>query len=613
MLRRLYGPIAVTFALPFVALAGCSAPEQAPRAVLPEPGRIPSTAPLPETSPERLRFVVLSDRTGGERAHVFERAVEQVNLLQPDIVMCVGDLIEGYSAEAATVNGQWDELERIVSELDAPFFYTVGNHDISNRDMAAIWRERRGSPYYHFVYADTLFLVLNTEQRHFEGGYDPQAVYAEKAIGANPGVRHTFVFMHQPVWHADAAWWRRIERALEARPYTVFAGHRHQYAKSEAAGGVYYRLGTTGGGSSLSGPTMGSMDHFVWVTLNDEGPVVTNVLLDGLLPDDVATEESLQLVDRLREGLWVTPVTALTPEKGWCTLHVANPLEKPLVFKVALTARGINVGPAFAEEVIAPGEIKELPFWFGASESSPDGPTGIAEINWSAVLTGEDGKARDISGVLRVGMEPERACLPATSDVKVDGDLSEWGKLRYSCEKPMQIKFEPATWTGPSDCSFEFDTRYDDEFVYIALRVRDDVNLFSPKSLPWSQDGVEVRVNIDPWTHGKEPDKNRPSPRLLFGLSGGKTVDEMVYFRRNSMPEGTQAVCLGTEDGHVTEIAIPVAHMNAATGGDWHTFQLSVTVDDYDDPKQPGAQLWWQPDPGSPQGYVGSGTFVKRK
>ena len=136
-------------------------------------------------------------------------------------------------------------------------------------------------------------------------------------------------------------------------------------------------------------------------------------------------------------------------------------------------------------------------------------------------------------------------------------------------------------------------------------------NLFSSKSLPWSQDGVEVRVNIDPWTHGKEPDKKRPSSRLLFGLSGGKTVEEMVYFRKARMPKGTQAVCLATEDGHVTEIAIPVSYMDAATGGAWHTFQLSVTVDDYDDPKTPGAQLWWRPDPVSPTGYIGSGAFVK--
>jgi hypothetical protein len=52
-------------------------------------------------APGDFQFAVVSDRTGGHRARVFSRAVEQLNLLQPEFVVSVGDLIEGYSNDRA--------------------------------------------------------------------------------------------------------------------------------------------------------------------------------------------------------------------------------------------------------------------------------------------------------------------------------------------------------------------------------------------------------------------------------------------------------------------------------------------------------------------------------
>ena len=48
-------------------------------------------------TPDSFQFGVVSDRTGGHRPGVFDQAMDKINLLQPEFVMCVGDLIEGYS------------------------------------------------------------------------------------------------------------------------------------------------------------------------------------------------------------------------------------------------------------------------------------------------------------------------------------------------------------------------------------------------------------------------------------------------------------------------------------------------------------------------------------
>jgi hypothetical protein len=48
-------------------------------------------------------------------------------------------------------------------------------------------------------------------------------------------------------------------------------------------------LATTGGGSSLSGVKDGKFDHFVWVTMTAQGPVLANLMLDGVKPKTVRT------------------------------------------------------------------------------------------------------------------------------------------------------------------------------------------------------------------------------------------------------------------------------------------------------------------------------------
>jgi len=48
-------------------------------------------------NPDNFQFAIVADRTGGHRPGVFADAVEKLNLLKPEFVMSIGDLIEGYS------------------------------------------------------------------------------------------------------------------------------------------------------------------------------------------------------------------------------------------------------------------------------------------------------------------------------------------------------------------------------------------------------------------------------------------------------------------------------------------------------------------------------------
>lgn len=258
----------------------------------------PWTGRTPNAAADQFQFAVVSDRTGGHREKVFSRAVHQVNLLQPEFVLSVGDLIEGYTLKEDVITAEWDQFDGFVKKFEMPFFYVPGNHDLTNKTMVAKWGERYGKRYYHFVYHNTLFLCLNSEnpQSSGMGTIDPeQQEWVKKTCEANKGVRWTFVCLHKPIWTAkdlDKNGWAAVEKALAGMKYTVFCGHVHRYQVFERNGMKYYQLATTGGGSRLRGPEYGEFDHVAWVTMKKDRPLIANVMVDGILPADLSVPDT---------------------------------------------------------------------------------------------------------------------------------------------------------------------------------------------------------------------------------------------------------------------------------------------------------------------------------
>ena len=286
-------------------------------------GKRPWTSLETLDSDDRFHFAIVTDRTGRERLNVFGPAMETVNLLQPSFVVSVGDLIEGYTKDRTQLKKEWDELDSFVRELDAPFFYTAGNHDYSNQVMADIWRERYGTSYYSFLYKNVLFVVLNSglfDRKGVSGHSQRRGPWEEEqkqqlgwlagTLQKHSDVRWTFLLMHRPYWRfgwkrtknppSDGPWprykdvvpeWVEVENMLQDRDYTAFAGHMHTYEfESDQVGPHKHEkisLATTGGISSMRGVEYGEFDHFVWVTMTEDAPVIANVLLDGILPKDI--------------------------------------------------------------------------------------------------------------------------------------------------------------------------------------------------------------------------------------------------------------------------------------------------------------------------------------
>ncbi|QVL31300.1 metallophosphoesterase [Telmatocola sphagniphila] len=267
----------------------------------------PWTSLTPNVAADQFQFAIVSDRTGGHRKGVFSKAVHQVNLLQPAFVMSVGDLIEGARQEEMN-RTQWDEFDKYARQFAMPFFYCAGNHDGDNKVKAEVWKERLGKAYYHFLYGDCLFLVLNSNDLGINapvpaaagvrgpriGFGKEQLQYVEKTLKDNAKVRWTFVFMHHPVWAArdlTENGWLEFEKLFANRQYSTFCGHEHTFRKFIRNERSYYQLATTGGVSSMRGIEYGEFDQIAWVTMKKDGPVIAQVALEGILKDDLTKIE----------------------------------------------------------------------------------------------------------------------------------------------------------------------------------------------------------------------------------------------------------------------------------------------------------------------------------
>jgi hypothetical protein len=284
-----------------------------------ESGPRPWTGEHFDAAADKFTFAIFADITGGERDGVFDVAVAQLRLLRPEFIVNVGDLIEG-ADDRAEVDRQWDVFEERAGKTRAPVFYVGGNHDLLGAKLQQAWGDRLGPSYYHFVYKDTLFLVLDTEDHSperlaemaelrrqafriaDERGWDAfdetdyaklpenpagnisaeQSAYFLEAIAANPEVRHTFLFMHKAPWlREDLETFATIEAALADRPYTVFHGHEHGYRYEQRHGRDYIQLATSGG--VFLPENGGAFDHLVWVTVDGQQVDIATLKMSGIL------------------------------------------------------------------------------------------------------------------------------------------------------------------------------------------------------------------------------------------------------------------------------------------------------------------------------------------
>ena len=272
------------------------------------PERMPIVERPFSDDPDKFTFAIIGDKTGGglDKWPVFDRAIDEINILKPDFAIMVGDLIQGDTTDIKQLTAEWKEFWDHQSDLIVPFLPLPGNHDITNRVMYDYWEKHIGLTYSAFTYKNCLFLLLNTEEWHTNSGEwtnwfgEEQIEYVKSQLAQHKDVRHTFVLLHRPLWLQKHSGWEEIEAALGERAYTVFAGHYHRLTLHTRNDRRYFVLGATGGGFTPQAVReYGAFDHYSLVTVDDEEVNVAIIEPGNIHPADLSTAAFKNTVSNL--------------------------------------------------------------------------------------------------------------------------------------------------------------------------------------------------------------------------------------------------------------------------------------------------------------------------
>ena len=582
-------------------------------------------------SPRNFQFAIVTDRTGGVRDGIFEDAIRKLNLLQPEFVMSVGDLISGYTQKPDLILQEWKEFFGLVARLKMPFFFVPGNHDLSNAVEHKFWEQLVGKKYYFFTYGDVLFLCLNSDDPTAKIG-DEQIAYFDKVLKDHTGVRWTLVFLHRPLWVGDTGTfeqnpatydgtgWGKFEQLLQGRPYTVFAGHLHAYTKQVRHDRNYITLATTGGGSALRGAeNYGEFDHVAWVTMTDEGPVLANLALSGIWDENLRTTDTARLVAKvLHNSIEADPViTDPVPFTSATTqLRLTNDADIPLKLKISFESNPLlEVSPAAIEKTLQPNSVDLV----DVSVTAPhvNHPLQLQNnplrLHWSSVEEPEGIRKIELSGERAVEVFSPFICPTPATSIQVDGNLEEWTTLPLAMRSPRQTDGKKR-WGGARDASADFAVTHDDKFLYVGAKVRDNILVTSTSATASDGDGLEIWIRgagettSEPETVGgnKKLRKNRAirahkpgAEVILLTAKPGQPV---------KLPHGIHGACVQVPGGYAAEFAVPLASLKIAGDG---RFGVNVAITDRDSPTAPEAGCyWWMPDWTGPAKIDGGGEFI---
>ena len=534
---------------------------------------------------DAFHFIVMSDRTGGHLPGAWALAVEQVNRVKPDFVMSVGDLIEGYTDDEAKLLAQWKEFDALTQELDAPFFYCPGNHDVTDDKPREVYTRLHGvsgRTYYSFDYRGCHFVVLDSTafEVQLTDLVNAQLEWLAKDLAVAKDARHVFVFFHHPIYDNEV--WPRIRKLLDADKTTIFTGHWHRLSYDREDGVPFYVLAATATKSAAGeneNREEGSFNSYASVVVSDGKPAISMVPVGQVLPHDMIDRGVRKAHTAAHRGLLLTPITTAG---GASALRMSNDTGSEVRYELSWSGDAewfIDGVPKAESVVLLAGQSAERQYKIASAPADAE-PPALTIVYQTAY------KEKTLQGKRKLPL-PVVATLdaPRVSAIRVDGKLDDWTTVPGCVAATRdRVKDNPGAWLGPQDCSMVTRVGYDDAWVYLAIDVTDEALVTQARQV-WLKDGVEIFWDPRP-AAARNGRFAGPCRQLIVSVpadSGEPPIEVSPGGR--TLADKLKVGWARRAGGYVLELAIPAgvvaAGFQPAPGAQ---LALEVFVDDKDDP-----------------------------
>ena len=277
-----------------------------------------------------FKFAVLGD-SQLNNPNTFQNMIHEVDLLKPDFVIQVGDLIHGYTYDEEQTRIEWERFLDQISPLSMPFYPVPGNHDVTTTPMETVYAQVWGAEkfYYSFNHKGSHFVVLDTDyQGHSNTITRDQFEWLGRDLRKNRDADHLFIFMHRPLWRYKKSGWKRLASMLSQYDNVagVYAGHTHEYCFEETDGLRCFIINSSGHMNYFA-PAAGYFFQFLYVSVKGDEASEAIVPAGTIKPHDYVTRE-----ERNRAIPYFSP-----PSGG----QIPDPADDPLdvIYSFPLTNR----------------------------------------------------------------------------------------------------------------------------------------------------------------------------------------------------------------------------------------------------------------------------------
>ncbi len=272
------------------------------------------------TGKDEVRFIIFGDSQFGNPPQ-FERMMHEAEMLRPDFVIQVGDLIHGYTHDKKQLQREWLRFKNQISPLSMPYYPVPGNHDVVTDEAEEVYAEVWGKKklLYSFDKGSVHCIVLNSwwgeeDDRIAEWQRDWLKNDLEKFADENGGYgseefkkKSIFVFLHSPLWKYSKDTegrkdWDLVHELLKKYPTKLVAGgHTHEHVWEERDGINYLVLNSAG--VKRRNTREGKFSSFVHVSVLPGGDISYAAIKAGsILPLDTVNPEERKTVPKYNIG-----------------------------------------------------------------------------------------------------------------------------------------------------------------------------------------------------------------------------------------------------------------------------------------------------------------------
>lgn len=215
------------------------------------------------TAPDAsFSFAVLGDTQrfdSGNPNGNFQKAIANINKINPDMIIAVGDLLSSCNGDDKCAKGYAD-WKRILGTDISKTYAVQGNHDRSRSSADATWQNAFNFPtngpadfsemVYSLDFKNSHFVFLDSDNPDLHQINNTQRAWLEKDLSANANKKKTFVVFHEPAFPVSS----KIDESLDVEPdqrnalwsildkYSVTAvinGHEHIVSRRKIDSLVY--------------------------------------------------------------------------------------------------------------------------------------------------------------------------------------------------------------------------------------------------------------------------------------------------------------------------------------------------------------------------------------